>query len=92
MTQTAKNIAVQDAGDIIGGNTTTQAIDRLAKEIDKSSNRIAYSAIIAAFTIAGALLVTNAGQIGTLLLGVPFFVIAFFSALLLISSIIKEPK
>jgi hypothetical protein len=69
-----------------------QSIDRLAKEIDKSSNRIAYSAIIAAFTIAGALLIANASQNALIILGVPFFIISFLTALLLISSIMKEPK
>lgn len=73
-------------------DSATYAIEKLAKEIDKSSNRIAYSALIAAFTIAGALLVSSATESGLLMLGVPFFVIAFLSSLLLISSIVKEPK
>ena len=71
---------------------TNQSIDRLAIELNKSSNRIAYSAIIAAFTIAGALLISNASQTGIILLGVPFFVIAFFTSLILIASIVQEPK
>lgn len=71
---------------------TNHSIEKLAKEIDKSSNRVAYSALIAAFTISGALLVSNSNESSVLLISIPFFGIAFFSSLMLIGSIVREPK
>jgi len=69
-------------------------IKKLSIEIDKSSNRMAYAMIIAAFLVTGALLI-NIGK--PVLTGIPLpslicFIFAVFFGLILLKSVLNERK
>ncbi len=70
-------------------------IDRLIKDIDRSSNRLAFSVIVAAIIIGSSLLITSG--IGTTIFGMPAigatgFFIAFLLGLWLLISILKSGR
>lgn len=70
-------------------------IDRLIKDIDRSSNRLAFSVIVAAIIIGSSLLIQSG--IGTTIFGLPAigavgFFIAFLLGLWLLISILKSGR
>jgi ubiquinone biosynthesis protein len=68
-------------------------LKRLALDIDKSSNRLSYSLIVAALIIGGALLMhANAGPYyrGLSFPAMVLYIIAAFMGLMLLASILKE--
>lgn len=70
-------------------------MDRLIRDMDKSSNRIAFSLIIAAMLLSSAIMhATGAGPefLGMSLLGITAFAFAFFLGIWLIISIIRSGR
>ncbi|GAI37031.1 unnamed protein product, partial [marine sediment metagenome] len=79
---------------VVRVNIEDTDIKRLATDIDKSSNRLTYGMIIAAFLITGALLVNVGTPIvyGFSLISLICFALAFIFALILFASIKEEGK
>ena len=76
-------------------NMKLDGLERLIRDIDKSTNRIAFSIVVAAIILSSAIL-TLTGTGGTVfdipLLGLVGFVVAFFMGFWLLISIIRSGR